>query len=69
MNGLYFSGNGNTKHCMELFCNLTGGKAYSIEDTTNNPIKQLQNDTEIALGYPTHYSNIPVIMKEFILQH
>ena len=69
MNGLYFSGNGNTKYCMELFCTLTGGKAYSIEDTTNNSIEQLQNDTEIALGYPTHYSNIPVIMKEFILKH
>ncbi len=31
MNGIYFSGNGNTKHCMDLFTKATGGRAISIE--------------------------------------
>ena len=31
MNGIYFSGNGNTKHCMETFTKANDGKAVSIE--------------------------------------
>ena len=64
MNGIYFSGNGNTKHCMELFTEATGGKAVSIESP--DALDVLKSETEIALGYPTHYSNIPVIVKKFI---
>lgn len=67
MNGLYFSGNGNTKHCIELFCSKTGGQAFSIENP--EALSLLKNDEEIALAYPIHYSNIPVIMKSFILKH
>ncbi len=67
MNGLYFSGNGNTRHCMELFCSKTVGTAFSIE--APDVLGLLKNDEEIALGYPIHYSNIPAIMKEFIISH
>ena len=67
MNGIYFSGNGNTKHCMETFVNATGGRAVSIESP--EALELLKTESEIALGYPTHYSNIPTIVKEFILQN
>lgn len=68
MNGMYFSGNGNTKHCMELFTKATGGRAVSIESPEAITLLQetSQNNNEIAIGYPTHYSNIPRIVKEFI---
>ena len=67
MNGIYFSGNGNTKHCMETFTKATGGRAVSIESP--EALELLKTESEIALGYPTHYSNIPSIVKEFILQN
>ena len=68
MNGIYFSGNGNTKHCMDLFTKATGGRAVSIESPEAITLLQevSQANNEIAIGYPTHYSNIPRIVKEFI---
>ena len=71
MDGIYFSGNGNTKYCMELFTKATGGKAVSIESPEALTLLQNlnQNQNEIAIGYPTHYSNIPRIVKEFILEN
>ena len=55
MNGIYFSGNGNTKHCMETFVNATGGRAVSIESP--EALELLKTESEIALCYPTHYNN------------
>ena len=71
MNGIYFSGNGNTKHCMEVFTKATGGRAVSIESPEAILILQeaSQSKNEIALGYPIHYSNIPRIVKDFILKN
>ena len=68
MNGIYFSGNGNTKHCMDLFTKATSGRAVSIESPEAITLLQESShaDNEIAIGYPTHYSNIPRIVKEFI---
>lgn len=67
MNGIYFSGTGNTKFCMEEFAKATGGKAYSIED--GQALEVLQASNEIALGYPIYFSDIPRIVKAFILEH
>lgn len=67
MNGIYFSGSGNTKHCIEIFVQATGGKIASIESP--DALELIKNSEEIAIGYPTHYSNLPRIMKEFILQN
>lgn len=65
MNVIYFSGNGNTKHCSELFSKLTGnGKISSIEE--ENVIQVIKDSPEFAFAYPVHYSNIPFIVKDFI---
>ena len=66
MLGIYFSGTGNTKYCIERFLQECGDniESYSIEDERAIPgIKQ--NDT-IVMGYPVYYSNIPKILKDFI---
>ena len=65
MNIIYFSGNGNTKHCMELLSSaLESGKIESIE--SENAIQMIKESGEFILAYPVHFSNIPFIVKEFI---
>ena len=67
MNGIYFSGTGNTKYCMEVLTKATGGKAFSIE--TRGALEVLRISDEIAIGYPIYFSDIPRIVKMFIVEH
>lgn len=67
MDVIYFSGSGNTRHCAEVFSTLTHGKAVSIEKAET--LGLLTCVDEIAFAYPTHYSNIPKIVKDFITQN
>ena len=65
MNIIYFSGNGNTRHCMEVLSSaLGGGKIESIEG--ENAVQLIKDSKEFILAYPVHFSNIPFIVKEFI---
>ena len=65
MNIIYFSGNGNTKHCMELLSSALGsGKIESIE--SENAIQLIKESEDFILAYPVHFSNIPFIVKDFI---
>lgn len=66
MLGLYFSGTGNTKHCIETFLNNIG-KDYelcSVED--NFAIELMGKHDEIVLAYPVYYSNVPKPIRDFI---
>lgn len=65
MTGIYFSGTGNTKFCVTRFLEKCGGKAYSIEDK----VSALSEDNDIVLGYPVYYSNMPMIVRDFIEQN
>lgn len=68
MLGIYFSGTGNTKYCVENFLKYYDGtKAISIE----NPeiVDLIKESEEIILGYPIYYSNIPKIVRDFINEH
>lgn len=69
MVGIYFSGTGNTKHCMKKFVNLMSGeeKIYSIEE--KNTIEEIKKQKDIVLGYPIYYSNLPKIVHDFIVQN
>lgn len=78
MVGIYFSGTGNTKHCVEKFvgiCNASEGRfeekeqngeltAFSIEDEL--AIEAIKNSDIIVFGYPTYYSNLPKIVRDFV---
>ncbi|MCL1794897.1 MAG: EFR1 family ferrodoxin [Oscillospiraceae bacterium] len=65
MLGVYFSGTGNTKFCLEKFCyHYDGSKPLSIEDS--GVIEAISKSEEIALAYPIYYSNTPKIIKDFI---
>lgn len=65
MTGIYFSGTGNTRYCIETFIKAYGGeKAVSIEAA--DAVKYLDADEEIVFGYPVQFSALPKIVKDFI---
>ena len=65
MLGVYFSGTGNTKFCVEKFCfYYDDGKPLSIEDS--GVVEAISKSEEIVFAYPIYYSNIPKIVKDFI---
>lgn len=68
MIGIYFSGTGNTKHCVEKFvqCFDTKNKAYSIETETAILANLLKNEDVIVFGHPTCFSNAHKIVRDFI---
>lgn len=69
MIGVYFSGTGNTRYCIERFLEYYDKnlKAVSIEDKDIE--EKVKEHEDIVLAYPTHYSNIPKIMKDFIISN
>ena len=66
MIGIYFSGTGNTRYCVEQFVSLVekDAKCFSIED--KNTITELPKHDMIVFGFPVYYSNLPKITKAFI---
>lgn len=66
MIGVYFSGTGNTKFCVEQYLLAYEGKAemYSIEE--EDVKKKVEENDEILFAYPIQYSNLPKIVRDFI---
>lgn len=67
MIGIYFSGTGNTKHCVTRLVKGLDKNAliYSIED--KNAIASIINSKDtIIFGYPIQFSNLPKIVYDFI---
>lgn len=66
MIGIYFSGTGNTKYCIEKFLEECGNdvRSYSIED--ENAVSEISLHDTIVIAYPVYYSNIPKILSDFI---
>lgn len=69
MLGIYFSGTGNTKHCIELFVKEldSAAKCISIEDA--KVLDEIHKSNFIVLAYPIYFSNLPKIVRDFILQN
>lgn len=67
MLGIYFSGTGNTKFCAEKFMELYGGEIISIED--ENVVDKIKQSDELVFSYPVQYSNLPKIVRDFIVHN
>lgn len=67
MIGVYFSGTGNTKFCVDKFLEEYGdsGSSFSIEE--KETLEEIKNNYEIVIGYPVQYSNIPKILRDYII--
>lgn len=68
MIGIYFSGTGNTKYCVEKFMREwdPAGKTVSIEE--ENAVRELRAHEDVVLGYPVQFSTPPKILQDFILR-
>ena len=66
MVGVYLSGTGNTRHCLKHFLSVLepGSKLVPIED--EHVVKEIMENEEIILAYPTQFSNIPYMIRDFI---
>jgi ferredoxin/flavodoxin len=67
MIGVYFSGTGNTRHCVEKFVEHFNGSTISIE--SSDVVEAIRSTDDIAFGYPIHFSNAPKIVQDFIAQN
>lgn len=66
MLGIYFSGTGNTRHCVERLVHLLDKEAELVPLESEAAEKGLGQHDLIVLGYPIQYSNIPVMVRDFI---
>ena len=69
MVGVYFSGTGNTKFCVEYVLNRLDscGTAYAIE--SDRVTAAVKSSDEIVFAYPIYYSNLPKIVRDFIVSN
>lgn len=69
MIGVYFSGTGNTKHCVEKLTALLDADAKVIPLESSIIKDEIEKNNEIIFGYPIQYSNLPYLVKDFILSN
>ena len=69
MIGIYLSGTGNTKHCIEKLVGLIDNSAKVFPLEMPNLIDEIKKNDTIILGYPTQYSNAPYMVRDFIKQN
>lgn len=67
MLGVYFSGTGNTKFCVEKFIEIYGGEIVSIED--EGVTDKINQSNKLVFAYPVQYSNLPKIVRDFIVHN
>lgn len=69
MIGVYFSGTGNSRYCVERFLQEYAGeiKAFSIED--KETVQQISRCQDLVFGYPVQYSAMPKILYDYICSH
>ena len=69
MIGIYFSGTGNTKYCVEKLMQAYDPKAEVTSIEEENVAQKISLHSEIVIGYPVQFSNIPKIVKDFIVDN
>ena len=59
MVGIYFSGTGNTKYCVETYVKECDDAALAISIEEENIAQIISDQKEIVFGYPVQFSNLP----------
>lgn len=65
MNAIYLSGTGNTKHIVTLLLAELGDKGIMAPIESEEAMKAIEGD-ELVIAYPTMFSNIPYLVRDFI---
>lgn len=66
MIGIYLSGTGNTKHCIEKLTGLLDKTAQVVPIEGKETVALLSQHDFIVLAYPVQFSNVPVMVRDFI---
>ena len=69
MFGLYFSGTGNTEYCIKKFMSLYCSDAVTLPINDKTALSLLKEHHEIIFAYPIYYSNLPKIVRDFIVEN
>ncbi len=69
MIGIYLSGTGNTKHCLEKLLHLLDPSAPVLPIEKEGIVEEIRQHDTIYLAHPTQFSNIPYMVRDFIEQH
>lgn len=69
MLGVYLSGTGNTKHCIEKLLSLINKESVIVPIENNDSINLIKENKIIYLAYPTQFSNIPYMVRDFIIKN
>ena len=69
MVGIYLSGTGNTKYCIERLLSLLDVSAKSIPLENDDVIKEIEKNDTIILAYPIQFSNAPYMVRDFICRN
>lgn len=69
MVGIYLSGTGNTKHCIKKLIHLLDETAQAIPIEKDEAVDGLLQHDFIILAYPVQFSNVPVMVRDFIKHH
>ncbi len=69
MVGIYLSGTGNTKHCIDKLLRLLDETSQAIPIESLNAMEILPQHDFIVLAYPVQFSNAPIMVRDFIKRY
>lgn len=69
MTGIYLSGTGNTEHCIKKLLFLLDKTAQAVPMEQKDAVHLLSQHDFIVFAYPVQFSNVPVMVKDFIKSH
>lgn len=65
MNAIYLSGTGNTRHIVNKLLDELGNKG-TVRPIESEDVKSAFDSDELIIAYPTMFSNIPYLVRDFI---
>lgn len=66
MLGIYFSGTGNTKHCVRYFLTQYNQDSKCLSIESAKVIQAIADEDTLVFGYPVYFSNAPKFVQDFI---
>lgn len=69
MTGVYFSGTGNTRYCVEAFVGELDpvGETFPVEE--EDALEAVRVHDELVVGYPVQFSNLPKLLRDFVAEN
>ena len=66
MLGVYFSGTGNSRHSLEVFCKEADANAKVISIEEEGVIDAIKGNDTLVISYPVQYSTVPIFLRDFV---